>query len=133
VLRAFLDANVLFSAAYREDAGVRRLWGQRSVALLSSTYAIEEARRNLGDPGMLQALDDLLSGVETVEAGPLPPELRGKVTLPEKDWPIVAGAIAADATHLITGDLKDFGPYFGREILGILVLPPRGFLELLSR
>jgi len=45
------------------------------------------------------------------------------VELPEKDWPILGGAIAAEATHLITGDLKHFGRYFGPHIHGILVLP----------
>jgi predicted nucleic acid-binding protein len=45
--RIFLDANVLYSAAYPESFGLARLWSQNDVELMSSPYAIEEARRNL--------------------------------------------------------------------------------------
>jgi hypothetical protein len=45
--RIFLDANVLFSAAYRENSGLVEIWRLKGVRLLSSSYAIEEARRNL--------------------------------------------------------------------------------------
>lgn len=45
--RLFLDANVLFSAAYREDAGVAFLWSLDDVVLSTSSYAIEEAERSL--------------------------------------------------------------------------------------
>ncbi len=48
--RLFLDANVLFSAAYRDDAGVQRLWSAPNSELVTSDYAIEEAIRNLADP-----------------------------------------------------------------------------------
>jgi predicted nucleic acid-binding protein len=49
-MRIFLDANVLFSAARNPDgncAALVRLAGRRRCALLSSRFAIEEARRNL--------------------------------------------------------------------------------------
>jgi len=45
--RIFLDANVLFSAAYRENSGLIEIWRVKGVRLLSSSYAIEEAKRNL--------------------------------------------------------------------------------------
>lgn len=45
--RLFLDANVLFSAAYRPDAGLLQLWKIKNVILCSSAYALEEARINL--------------------------------------------------------------------------------------
>lgn len=48
--RLFLDANILFSAAYRPDAGLRRLWEVPNVELVTSAYAGEEARRNLDLP-----------------------------------------------------------------------------------
>ena len=75
--RLFLDANVLFSVAYRESAAVSRL--------LSTTIA---------------------------------PALRSGVELPEKDWPIVAGALASRATHFITGDAQHFGSHFVRSSMG---------------
>jgi len=34
------------------------------------------------------------------------------VDIPEKDVPIVRAALAAEASHLITGDRRDFGRYF---------------------
>ena len=43
----FLDANVLFSAAYRENVGLLQFWKLKNVALCSSHYALEEARINL--------------------------------------------------------------------------------------
>ena len=43
--------------------------------------------------------------------------------------PILAAAIAAGATHLITGDLKDFGPLLGRRIAGVLMQTPADFLK----
>ena len=52
------------------------------------------------------------------------------VELREKDWPILAGALAASATHLITGDKRDFGRYFGSDILGVRILPPAESLRI---
>ncbi len=125
--RLFLDANVLFSAAYRERAGVGRLWSL-SVTRVTSTYAVEEARRNLPEAVQRDRLGQLLEGVDVVDAGSPGPALRGDIMLPEKDWPIVGGAVTARATHLITGDLRDFGPYLGERILGVLVLTPADYL-----
>src|SRR5713101_1339336 len=45
----FLDANVLFSAAYRQGADLLRFWNLKNVILCSSHYALEEARINLSD------------------------------------------------------------------------------------
>lgn len=45
--RPFLDANVLFSAAYRDGSRLRRQWDLDGVELLTSGYALEEARRSL--------------------------------------------------------------------------------------
>ncbi len=130
--RLFLDANILFSAAYRSDAGVRRLWTAPNSELVTSDYAIEEATRNLADADQRERLDGLLESVEIVPARILDPDLRGDVQLRDKDWPILSGAVAAGATHLITGDKRDFGSYFGQEVLGILILPPSKYLQASS-
>ena len=127
--RLFLDANVLFSAAYRPEAGVARLWQVSDAVLLTSTYVVEEARRNLADASQRTRLEVLLEKVEVGEAMMLPPDLRGKINLPEKDWPVLGGAAAAGATHLITGDLRHFGAYFGEKVLGVLVLKPADYLK----
>lgn len=130
--RLFLDANVLFSAAYRDDAGVQRLWSVPNSELVTSDYAIEAARRNLANPDQSERLDGLLKSVEIVPAGILDPSLRGDVQLRDKDWPILGGAVASGATHLITGDVRDFGVYFGQAVLGVLILPPSQYLQLHS-
>ena len=127
--RLFLDANVLFSAAYRPDAGVARLWEVSSAGLVTSSYAVEEARRNLHGEDQRTRLEGLLKEVEVGEAMMLPPELRGEVDLPEKDWPVLGGAAAAGATHLITGDVQHFGRYFGERPLGVLVMKPADYLK----
>ncbi len=126
--RLFLDANVLFSAAYRDDAGVQRLWNAPNAELVTSDYAIEEAKRNLAGTDQRERLDGLLESVEIVSAGVLDPDLRGDVQLRDKDWPILSGAITAGATHLITGDVRDFGAYFGQQVLGVLILRPSQYL-----
>jgi uncharacterized protein len=133
VHRLFLDANVLFSAAYRDNAGVAQLWSLDNVVLATSTYAVEEAERNLSMRSQSKRLQQLLRAPHVIQAGTVPESTRADLSLPEKDWPIIGGAIAAGATHLITGDMKHFGPYFGKQILGILVLRPRQYLENVTR
>jgi uncharacterized protein len=125
--RVFLDANVLFSAAYRADARLLQLWKFADVTLCSSRYAFEEARANLDGEEQKVRLNKLSEKVQLFEAkeGPLP---RG-VVLPEKDVPILLGAIAAQATHLLTGDIRHFGPYFGKKIAGIAVALPGAYLK----
>lgn len=124
--RLFLDANVLFSAAYRENAGVRRLWQLPETELLTSSYAVEEARRNLSTAEQRAELNELLETVcvSNLLADPAGhPEIEGSV-LPEKDLPIVRAAVASECTHLITGDRKHFGHLFGKEIAGVRIVRP---------
>ncbi len=120
--RLFLDANVLFSAAYRANAGLLRLWKLKDVILCSSHHALEEARINLTDEGQRGRLARLSKSIHLFDAPPR--ELPQGVSLPDKDVPILLAAIEARATHLITGDIRHFEPYFGKKIEGILVLPP---------
>ena len=126
--RLFLDANILFSAAYRDDAGIARFWSLDKVVLLSSSYAVEEARVNLRDAEQRTPLVVLVSRIQVVSntfLGPLP----DGIDLPEKDRPILLSTIDARATHLITGDKDDFGQFFGRKISGVLILPPAAYLN----
>lgn len=127
--RLFLDANVLFSAAYHANAGVQRLWALPYATPVTSEYAASEARRNLATPEQLGRLDRLLEPIEVGPARTLDPTLRRGIELREKDWPILGGAVAAGATHLITGDLRDFGPFFGQVVLGVLILTPARYLN----
>jgi len=127
----FLDANILFSAAYREHSGLLKLWQIKSAKLVSSVYAIEEARRNLDMPPQKERLDKLIVGLEDIYPFHVDIELPGNVTIREKDKPILMSAIAAKADFLITGDVRDFGKFYGKKISGVIVLPPSGYLNRL--
>jgi hypothetical protein len=59
----------------------------------------------------------------------VPKSICVEITLPDKDLPILWAAMAARATHLITGDVRHFGPYFGKRIEGTLVLLPAHYLQ----
>ena len=125
--RLFLDANVLFSAAYRADAGLLRFWKLRNVILCSSRYALEEARINLTEDVQRRRLARLARSLQWFSAAPL--ELPVGVSVPEKDEPILRAAMEAQATHLITGDIRHFGPYFGKAIGGVLIMSPSEYLR----
>jgi uncharacterized protein len=125
--RLFLDANVLFSAAYKIDAGLLPLWKLRNVTLCSSHYALQEARINLLNEDQRTRLTELSGSLQLFEARQtsLPPGLL----LPEKDVPIFLAAIEARATHLLTGDVRHFCAYFGKKIRGIEIRRPGDYLR----
>jgi uncharacterized protein len=127
--RIFLDANILFSAAYRPDTGLRRLWSLPGVRRVTSVYAAEEARRNLSRPKQREDLEELLGSVEVIATAPSTGQpLFSTIELPDKDQPILLAAIGAGATHLLTGDFQHFGPYYGERIEGVLILSPGDYL-----
>ena len=125
--RLFLDANVLFTAAHRPQGKAAYLFAylfERAArverpdtgvpwTLFSSSYAIEEARRNVlvKVPQAIDGLDALLS---RLTIAPQPVRAQVPLALPDKDAPIWSSALAARATHLLTGDLRDFGPHMNR-------------------
>lgn len=128
--RVFLDANVLYSAAYLENSGLRVLWKVKRVELLSSPYAIEEARRNLGEDlaAALPRLNRLLNQVGLIEEGPDDP-LPDMVRLDSEDRPILLAAIRAGADHLLTGDKRHFGHLYGKTVQGVAIARPAEFLR----
>ena len=131
--RVFLDANVLFSAAYRDNAGLQMLWKLRGVQLVTSWYAAQEAANNLPEEGQQLRLRTLLEGVEMVadgaEVGAATSGLWAEMVLPDKDRPIFAAALTAKSDFLLTGDVRHFGMYFGQEVRGIRTLRPAEFLK----
>lgn len=129
--RLFLDANVLFSAAYRANAGLLQFWKLENVSLCSSRYAFEEARINLAKDAQKRRLEKLAGPIEFFDS--IPRGLPRNVVLPDKDVPILLAAIAAHSTHLITGDIRHFGRYFGKTIEGLLVSSPADYLRNIGR
>lgn len=128
----FLDANILFSAAYREHSGLLRFWKIKTVKLVSSIYAIEEARRNLDMLPQKERLDNLLVSLDNILPFHVDIDLPKDVTIREKDKPILMSAISARADFLITGDVRDFGKFYGKKISGVTILPPSEYLNRLS-
>ena len=126
----FLDACVLFSAAYNPTSPLRRLWELPNTVLLSSRYAVAEADRNIAAlrPDRQEDLGQLASKLHLVEAArvPLPAQAA---SLPEKDAPILLAAMNAKATHLLTVDKKHFGALCGQTISGVLILPPGEYVN----
>jgi hypothetical protein len=127
-MRIFLDANILFSAAQphsRMSAFLEVLFDQADC--LTNAYAVEEARRNLElkFPEGLKALERLTRQCEMVSQ--LVTGLG--VELPLKDVPILGGAIAGHATHLLTGDEKDFGKFWGKTVQGVKIVSPRMLVQ----
>ena len=125
--RLFLDANVLFSVAYRPNAGLLQFWKLRDVILCSSHYALAEARINLIEEIQRRRLARLARSIQLFDESRR--GLPSHVSLSEKDMPILLAAMEARATHLITGDVRHFGTYFGKTIEGILVLSPSDYLK----
>jgi len=128
---AFLDANVLFSAAYREKSKLITLWDVKNIECVTSNYAFEEAHRNLTEIEQLHRLEKLIKKTKIV------PEaseemLPKNISLIQKDKPILSAALNAKADYLITGDYKDFGQFFGKSILSIIILPPSAFFDIFS-
>lgn len=128
--RVFLDANILFSAAYKPDSHLRQLRRRESVVLLASAYAVEESRRNLAltRAALLPDFEWLVSRLTIVPEASAAETLPEEIGLAEKDRPILAAAVAAQATHLLTGDKEHFGHLFGKIVRGVLILPPSAYL-----
>jgi predicted nucleic acid-binding protein len=111
-------------------AGLAGLWSLKDAQLLSSAYAIDEARRNLAAdrPEAVQPLNRLLESVSTVDA-PQGLELPENIRLDPKDRPILLAAIHGKAGYLLTGDVRHFQHLYGKRIEGVLVLRPAQYFE----
>lgn len=120
-MKVFLDANVLFSASDSGSA-TRHLLDRvlHAGAAVTSPHAWEEARRNLAQKRAqhLQGLSALQCQVSITHAFKLP----SGVDLPDKDLPILAGAIGANCSHLWTSDRLHFGSLYGRVVHGVRIV-----------
>ena len=128
----FLDANVLFTAAHNPSgkaALIVELGAQGHWQTLTSTLAVEEARRNLGIKfaACLPRLESILSKgrvVSSVSGFACP------IDLPEKDRPIFLTAVKCRATHLLTGDIRHCGPFLNNpsRTAGVAIMTVADFL-----
>jgi predicted nucleic acid-binding protein len=136
-MRVFLDANVLFSAAYLTTGSPRALFSVAAAGacqLLTSEYAAEEARRNIAlkQPRAIAELADLLYGVAlAAEPSVVSVSWATSLGLPAKDAPIMAAAVNARCHLLVTGDVTHFGALFGVRHRGTVVMRPADALAVL--
>ncbi|MBI4404755.1 MAG: hypothetical protein HY537_11370 [Deltaproteobacteria bacterium] len=134
-MKIFLDANVLFTAAHNPKGKASFLMSiaeAQKWTVLICALAIEEATRNLDMkfPSCLSGFKKFLRGIHVV-----PTVLGGDcpIALPEKDRPIFLSAVHAKCSHLLTGDLRDFGRYMNqpKKSGGILIQTVADFLASL--
>ena len=125
----FLDANILFSAALPGNLTgwfIGVLFDR--ARCITNAYAVEEARRNLETKTAktLSQLHVLLEQCDLVGGIGFMSET---IKLKAKEMPILGGAIDGQATHLLTGDERDFGELFGKTIQGVKIVSPRMLAE----
>lgn len=134
-MKLFLDANVLFTAAWSPEGRAGVLFDLADAgycSLCTSAFALEEARRNLAlkAPAKLSCLERILPHLTIVpEPSPETVTWAQGLPLPMKDAPIMAAAVVCAADILVTGDRRDFGHLFGKSMEGVRVLSPRDALE----
>jgi len=120
-MRAFLDANILFSASCPGSNTARfvTLLTAKGVAI-TSDYAAIEAQRNIAAkrPQWMSDFKAITSPIQLVPStdGPVP------VVICSKDRPILATAIREQCDYLVTGDHKHFGHLYGQNVGGTRVV-----------
>jgi predicted nucleic acid-binding protein len=132
MIRAFIDSSVLFAAAYSSTGNAHdlvQLGIENKITLVLSDDVIVEVRRNFEKkyPDRLAVVDFFFDKAAFDEAvSPTPEEVMQAASYTElKDAPIVAAAIKAACTHLITYDRKHLlEPPQVSEKLGLIVTTP---------
>ena len=135
-MKLFLDANVLFTAAHNPGGKASLVVAFRARAdwaLVTSTYAREEALRNVRAKAP-EAEGRLRAILENLDVVGHRSNLEFPTGLVEKDRPIIQAALGCGASHLLTGDLKHFGPFMNtpQDTSGIHIQTVAAFLESLS-
>lgn len=128
-LRAFLDANVLFSAALG-GRSFDLLWSlavSQRTTLFTSRVCVVEAETNL-QRKRRDKLADFQVRMRSVHVVTDAAKAITGIDLPAKDAPIYASAVAMGADVFITGDLRHFGDLMQRPHIPVRVRTVRGFL-----
>lgn len=117
MLKLFLDANIFF-AAVCSKTGASNFLFQISEAgnfqLVSNSYAIGEARRNIDHKLGGHKLADFLGLISCLSAIDQKVEFNSDIMglygslMPAKDLPILLGAVTSGSDFLVTLDRKDF-------------------------
>jgi len=118
VKRVFLDANIFFAGARSPKGGssfVLELAKKRKLEIITVTQALFEAeeniRKKLGPLYLNRHYQNLLEikpKIQSIEFVTLREIAKLKKILPEKDIPILLGAVLSNSQVLITLDRKHF-------------------------
>ena len=137
-MNLFLDANVLFSAAYASVGNARALIAaasERRFTMFVTAHVLGEARRNLGTKAAqaLAALGAIEEWVRVVPAASPATEAAVRALgIVLKDAPVLAAAIDCRADVFVTGDVRHFGHLYGQTVHGVRVLALRPAYEEVS-
>ncbi len=129
----FLDANIIFSAAYKNGlASVLFEYGKFGlVRLITSDWVLEEAKRNLQIKSQKSFQDFNQEILPTLKIeSPNISNWTCPVKLHEKDQPVLGAAIILKTEYLITGDRRHFSHLFGKTVQGVTVTSPRNYFHL---
>ena len=127
-MKLFLDANVVFSAAHREEGRAQELIALAAAnrcTVVTSRHALDEARRNLEikSRSFDARLAAILERVTLVgEAPSAIVEWARSEGLPLQDASVLAAAVHARVDLLVTGDVRDFGRFYDRTLRGVQVV-----------
>lgn len=137
-MKLFLDANVIFTAAYSAQGlsrGLFRLAAVGKCALCTSAFAHEEAVRNMQKKAP-DKLADLTMLIQQVKIYPEPnPQwviLAERLPLAVKDAPVLAAALQGKVDVFVTGDRRNFGHLFGQVLEGVKILTPSDALDAVT-
>ncbi len=138
-MKLFLDANVIFTAAYSAQGLSRalfRLAAAGKCSLCTSAFAHEEAVKNIQKKAP-DKIADLTALMQQVDILPEPhPQLvirAERLPLSGKDAPVLAAAIQGKVDIFVTGDRRDFGHLFGQVLEGVKILTPTDTLKAIGR
>lgn len=112
----FLDANIFFAAVRSPSGGsyfVIELAKREQVRVTTVAHALAEAERNIekkiGQDALARHYDNLRAiqpAIQSLANIPLVLEYRLQTCVPEKDIPIVLGALLSSTPILLTLDQK---------------------------
>jgi predicted nucleic acid-binding protein len=131
-VKLFLDTSVLLAASGSASGASRFVFEQATAQgwrLVSSPWCVVETKRNL------PKLPGPASAAWRAKLRPKLSVVRDAVSLDRpfvfaktKDRPIVLTALAASCDFLLTLDETDFHGLLGRQVYGLKIRSPGGFL-----
>ncbi len=134
MIRAFLDANVLFRAAYSRRSSEAASWAiielagiRNDLTVMATEHVFNEAEVRLQEKSPA-SLGEYASIKPLLETCPDPPDPLTqhleRLIRDEKDRPVLSGAIYAKADFLLTLDDRDFGHLYGIKVYDVLISTP---------